>query len=262
MIYQCSILGDSSIYIFDTWTVNIIMSLHTDTVDRYTGILHLLHHIEDAVALSWIGGIIVIIEQKCFRVCFTGKFKSLGYEFITTQLKVSGLTVRARFFFHPWHTTTITIRHRFVYYIPCIYNVLITVYNCMDMSTQTFIEHFFAYFFSFFIYKHPIGELAMPAQAMSTKRDVVFTTEIGNLIRIFPIELTFFGLQRYGFHIVFSRNTIKVLLDKCNLFWIGHITHIHCYTYRKVVFISILISCRVFYRLTASEPLRRNIIGC
>ena len=132
----------------------------------------------------------------------------------------------------------------------------------MDMSTQTFIEHFFAYFLSLFVNKHPISKLAVPAQTVSTKGDVVFTTKIGNLIRIFPIELSFFGLQRYGFHIVFGSDAIEILFNQCDLIRIGHITHIHCYTYGKVVFISILVPCRVFYRLTATKSLRRNTTGC
>ena len=65
----------------------------------------------------------------------------------------------------------------------------------MDMSAQTLIEHFLADILAFLIDKHPVGKLAVPTQAMTTKFDTVLTAEISNAVCISPIELAFARLQ-------------------------------------------------------------------
>ena len=74
-------------------TVDVIVSLHTDTVDGYSSLLHGFHHVEDALALHRIALVIVVVEKQCLRVSLVGKLESLGDELITAELVHRTLTV-------------------------------------------------------------------------------------------------------------------------------------------------------------------------
>ena len=58
---KCGIFLDGSRDIVHRRSVDVVVTLHSDTVDRYAGVLHFLHHIIDALALSLVGCIVVII---------------------------------------------------------------------------------------------------------------------------------------------------------------------------------------------------------
>ena len=89
LVYDCGILFDGSLNIFHARTVDVVVALHTNTVDWHTGILHLLNHIEDTVALCRIGSVIVIVEKKYVRVCLACKLECLSDELVATQLEMA-----------------------------------------------------------------------------------------------------------------------------------------------------------------------------
>ena len=62
------------------------MTLHTDTVDRHTCILHLLYHVEDTLTLALVECVIVIIEKESVRISLTSKLECLCDELVTTEL--------------------------------------------------------------------------------------------------------------------------------------------------------------------------------
>ena len=86
MLYDFLIQGDSIIYLFLCRTVDIVVTLHTNTINGHTSLLHGLHHVVDALALYWITFIIVVIEQQGFGVCLTSILESFSNELITSNL--------------------------------------------------------------------------------------------------------------------------------------------------------------------------------
>ena len=85
MLNESSILIDSITKILHRWVEDVEVTLHTDTVDRHTCILHLLNHVEDTLALSLVECVIVIIEEESLRVCLTSELECLCDELITTE---------------------------------------------------------------------------------------------------------------------------------------------------------------------------------
>ena len=160
MLYDGCILGDSSIDVLLCRTIDIVVTLHTDTINGYTGILHLLHHVIDAVTLAGVTLVVVVIEQQGVGVSLAGKFKSLGDELITTEFEVAALAIgAARGKLTVSKRRTGIVLDGLVHYVPAIDDILITVYHGMDMLTQTLIEHLFLYFLTLLVGKHPVGEL-------------------------------------------------------------------------------------------------------
>ena len=94
MLHQLRVLGDSCIDILLRRTIDIIVPLHTDTMNGYTSILHLLDHVVDAVTLARVALVIVVIEQQRIGVSLMGKLESLGNKLITAKLIVTALTIR------------------------------------------------------------------------------------------------------------------------------------------------------------------------
>ncbi len=115
------------------------MALHADTGDGNTCSLHLLYHVVDAVALCGNGCIVVVIEKKGVGVGLVGKFKCLGNELVAVELVELALAVGVGF---TTSESAAGIGHCFVYNIPCIYNILISVNHCVDVVTQASVEHF------------------------------------------------------------------------------------------------------------------------
>ena len=86
MLYDFLIQCNSIIHFFLSRTINIVMTLHTDTIDGHTSLFHSLYHVIDTLALYWITFIVVIIEQQCFRISLTSILECLSDEFITSNL--------------------------------------------------------------------------------------------------------------------------------------------------------------------------------
>src|SRR5574344_1274861 len=124
-----------SIYILHTWLIDVIVTLHTDTCDRYTCVLHLLNHVVYPIAFTRVGSIIVIIVKDSFWISFMSIFKSFSYKLITCNLVEKRLAV--------WVFSLIIICHSFVNNIPAIDNVPVTVDDSMDMFFHPFEKHLF-----------------------------------------------------------------------------------------------------------------------
>ena len=137
------------------------MSLHTNTMDGHTSVLHLLYHIINTVALARIALIIVVVEQQSIGISLVGKFESFGNKLVATEFIMTALAVGigSLSWTSPSTTKTTTVRDGLVHYIPCIDDIFITIYNRMDVFTQTLIEHLLLDVTTFLVSKHPIGEL-------------------------------------------------------------------------------------------------------
>ena len=83
----------------------------------------------------------------------------------------------------------------------------------MDMGAQTLIEDLLAYVLTFLVDKHPVGELAVPAKAVSAHLNAVFAAEVGYSVSLLPVEHALTRLQRARFHGILSSNAIKIPFD-------------------------------------------------
>ena len=97
VLNQFGILRDGSIDILFRRSVDVVMALHTDAVDRHSLLLHLLYHIINTVALAGVGGIVVVVEQQGIGISFVSKLESLGDELVTAELPMAALTVGIAF---------------------------------------------------------------------------------------------------------------------------------------------------------------------
>ena len=187
----------------------IIMSLHSDSGDGYSLSLHAFNHIINAVTLRRVGLIIIIVEKQCFGICLMSIFKSLLYELVPCNLIIERLTIR-NFCFR-------IIRHRFVHYVPGIDNILISIYNRMDMLSHSLKQYLLGNQISLFIMEHPVRSLGMPDKAMTAKSYFISTGKVGYLISALPVPLSFHRLRRLRFHIVLCSDTVKVGSNQCHL---------------------------------------------
>jgi len=128
----------------------------------------------------------------------------------------------------------------------------------MDMGPETLVEHFLRNIISILINEHPVCELAVPAETVATKRDVVLAAEISDLVGILPVPLAFARLERNRFHVILGSNAVEILLDEGNLIRISHIPHIDSYSDCKIVLVSVLVPCRILDRASSPEALSED----
>ena len=84
MLYDGLVKSNGIVHLFLCRTIYIIVSLHSDTVDRNTSIFHLLYHIEDAFALHGVAFVVIVVEEQCLRIGLTCKLESLCDKLIAT----------------------------------------------------------------------------------------------------------------------------------------------------------------------------------
>ena len=158
--------------------VDVIVPLHTDTVDGHTSVLHLLHHIIDTLALTRIHGAVVVVDQHTCGISLTGKLKSFGNELITAELEVAALAIRAGI----GTEHHVVVCHSLIDHVPSIDYILVTVHHRMDMLAQTLVEHLLFHLLTLLVGKHPVGKLSMPAQTVTTHLDAVLAAEVGDTV--------------------------------------------------------------------------------
>ena len=169
MSHYRRVFCQGSIYIFHARTVDIVMSLHADTINGHTFFLHGFHHIIDAVALSGIGSIIVIVEKQHVRVGLTGIDKGFLNKLVTGYLIKGGIAIRAWLLSHASPATLpSTIGDSFVHHIPRIYHIFITLHDGCDVMLHILEQFLFRHKIAFFILIHPFSYLGMPHQAVPT----------------------------------------------------------------------------------------------
>ena len=217
--------------------IHVVVSLHTDAVDGHTCLLHLLHHVVDALALAGVAFIVVVVEEQGVGVGFTGKLESLGNEFVTAQFIKLRLTIRIGSL-APTTWTTV-VRHRLVHHVPAIYHVLVAVDYGVDVFANQLIEHFLLHGVAFLVLQHPVGELVVPHQAVSTHLYAVTTAEVGNRIGLSPIPYAGCWMYRYGLHSVLAGHAVEFAHHDGFLFG-GEVADVECHTHLEVVLIGIL----------------------
>ncbi|MPM57752.1 hypothetical protein SDC9_104575 [bioreactor metagenome] len=63
MLHYRRILCQCGIHIFHTRTIDIIMSLHTNTIDGHALFFHGFNHVVNTVSLSWVRRIIIVVKE-------------------------------------------------------------------------------------------------------------------------------------------------------------------------------------------------------
>ena len=215
--------------------IDVIVSLHTDTIDGHTSVLHLLYHIIDTFALAGIHGAVIVVEQLYIRISLTGKLESLGDELVATKLESSALAIGAgiRTEHH------VIIGNGLVHHVPGIDDVLVTGYYCMDMVAQTLVEHFFLHRLAFLVLEHPVGKLCMPAEVMSTELDAVLAAEVCDAIGSAEVPYAFCRVHLAYLHVVLGSDAVELLLDKGNLLRDLDVVLVDGYSNGEVVLIGI-----------------------
>ena len=162
LAYYLRILLYGCLEVFHRRTIDVVVALHANTVDRRSHLLHLLHHIIYTVALSRLCSVVIIVEELDIGVGLAGKLEHLDDELLAAEVEHLRLAVRTRCFLHPWRATSVSVGNGLVEHVPCINNILITIDYSMDMVAQTLIENVLADWLSLLVGEHPVGKLAMP----------------------------------------------------------------------------------------------------
>ena len=245
VLHQLRILRDGSVDILLRGTVDVIMSLHTDAVDGYTLLLHLLHHIIYTVALARVTLVVVVIEQQRIGVGLMGKLEGLGDELVAAELPVAalaiGITGNELAVDKAW---TRIVFYRLVDDIPAVDDVLIAVHHRMDMLAQPLVEHLLLDGASLLVGEHPVAELRVPTQAVASQLDAVLAAIVSYTVGSTPVPHTLCRMHRYGLHIVLSRHTVEFTLDKRHLTVCRDVTLVYGYSDAEVVLVGIFQSLR------------------
>ena len=93
MLHNLLETNDSLLKLLLAGEVDVVVALHTDTVDGNTSILHLLHHIVNALTLALVYAAVVIVEQQRIGISLTGKLESLCNELVAAELEMTALTI-------------------------------------------------------------------------------------------------------------------------------------------------------------------------
>ena len=89
VVDDSGILLNGSLNLLHARAIDIVVPLHTDSVNWHAGILHLLHHVVNAVALSRMRCAIVIIEKQRVRVGLASELEGLSNELIAAKAEMS-----------------------------------------------------------------------------------------------------------------------------------------------------------------------------
>ncbi len=218
VLHQLRILGDGSINVLFRRSVDVVVALHTDAMDGYASLLHLLHHIVDAVALAGVALVIVVVEQQRIGVGLVGILESLGNELIAAELPVLALAVGiARLPLAVAKLPTGIVADGLVHHVPAVDHILVAVDHGVDVLTQTLVEHFLLNRTSFLVLEHPVGELRVPAEAVSAQLDATLAGKVGNRVCPTPVPDTFGRMDGDGLHVVLGCQAVELLSDERHL---------------------------------------------
>ena len=213
--------------------IDVIVGLHTDTVDRNTLSLHLLHHVIDTVTLVRINGAIVVVEQQRLGVSLVSILESLLDELITAKTVHSALAIRIG--------SVRIVTHSLVHHVPAVHHILVTSNDSLDMVLHTSIELLLGCTLG----SHPTTDLRVPHQCVTTQLDTVSTSEISDAVGILPVELTLTWFCGFRLHVVLSCNAVELLLDQSDLLGVSNIALINGNTNHEIVLIDVFQSfCR------------------
>ena len=115
---------------------DVVVALHTDTVYRNAGSFHPGDEAYDTVALAGVALIVVVVEQKCVRVCLVSILECLVDEFLTCDLvhrRVAELGLAG-----PYRA----VGYCLIDNVPCINDVFVTLYDCLDVMFHVGVKLF------------------------------------------------------------------------------------------------------------------------
>src|SRR5574344_492840 len=187
MVDYRSILGDGSVDVFLGRAVDVVVALHADTIDGDTCVLHLFHHVVDAVALAGVGSVVIVVEEQGLGIGLVGKLKGLGDKFVAAEFEKSAFAVRVGFLSRAGESL---VGHRLIDNIPCVNNVFVARNNGLDMLSEASVEHFLLHRFTLFVFEHPVGNLVVPAEVVTAQPDAILATAVSNFVGILPVELS------------------------------------------------------------------------
>ena len=179
------------------------------------------------MTLDGVAFVIIIIEKKCFGVCFTGKLEGFSNELITAELIHGALAIRVG--------GIAVVRHSLIDNVPAVNDILIARYYSMDVVAHALIELLFCWV----VTKHPTAYLGVPHKAVSTQFNSILTAEVGNAVGIIPIEFAFARLCGFGLHVVLTRHAVELTGDESLLLRISDIALIDSHTNHEIIFVGI-----------------------
>ena len=181
VIDELLVLDDGSVNVLRLRAIDIVVALHSDTVDRHAGILHLLDHIVDADALCRVGLIVVVVEEEGIRVSLTRILESLCDELVAGNLEERRVTVRRS------ARPALLVGHSLIDHVPAINDVLVAGNDGIDVALHIGEEFLLGEKLSIFVLIHPAADLAMPYEAVAAEFDAVCAAEVSDLVSLLPV---------------------------------------------------------------------------
>ena len=222
---------------------DVVVSLHSKSVNRNACGLHPLEEFEDTLCLSGLCIVVVVVEQEGVGVCLVGILECLVDEFLTGNLEHRRLT-------HGRLAGTYrTVCNRLVNYVPGVNYVLVTVYYSLDVALHPLVEFLLGKEVSFLVLIDPRSNLGMPHKAMAAELDTVLTAEVCDLVGILPGVLTSPGLGHDRLHVVLSGDAVELLLKQRYLLRSGDIPLIDCNANHEIVLVGVLEAGRILRSL-------------
>ena len=227
VLHDALVLGDGSVDLGLSRSVDVVVSLHADTVDGHAVLLHALHHLIDALALHRVALIVVVVEQEGVGVGLAGILECLGDELVAGNLVelrlaegILGLGV---------------IGHGLVHHVPSVYHVLVAADDSLDVVFHALEEHFLCGV----VAVHPASDLAVPHQAVATELDTIGAAEVGDAVGSFPVEFPLLGLSGLGLHVVLASDAVELLFYESGLLGVGDVALVHGHTDKEIVLIGV-----------------------
>ena len=211
--------------LFRTGTKDVVMPLHSDSIDGHATRTHTEHHLVDVAALAGVALVVVVIEKDGLGVGLASELEGFGNELIATELIEFGLAIGV----------LAAVGHSFVDYIPSIDNILVAVHDRMDVVAQAGIEDFLIHELAFVIVVHPLGKLVVPDETMPPHTDTVLATEVGDSVCLFPSPHIGCGMKRSRLHGIFTGHTVELLSDEILLGSIAHVTSAQGHAHEEVL---------------------------
>ena len=149
VVNEFCIFGDGCINSLRSRSIDVVVTLHSDTVDRHTGILHFLDHIADSLAFSRISVVVVVVEKKCVRISFACILESLGDELVSCNLKERGVAVRR------CTRIALLVCHSLIDYVPAVNNIFVAGNDGVDVALHIGEEFFLRKKLAVLILIHP-----------------------------------------------------------------------------------------------------------
>ena len=129
------------------------------------------------------------------------------------------------------------------------------------MITKTLVEYFLLHEVTLLVAKHPVSELAVPNETVTTHWNLVATAPISDAVSLLPSPFTLIWMKLTWFHVVFAGNAVVVLEDYL-LLSLREVTCVERNTYLEIVFVCILQSLSVCALRSHECKAKDNSLHC